>query len=280
MDYTSQVAVAVKRTTRESLRTALSHLNGALDIPSNISHVIIKPSILDTSLPGNSSLEMIRALALTFKNVAPIHIVESDNPRRTTEDAFSKLGISRLEEDGIILDNLTESEMTSIVMAGNKFSKRKMPKLLKEPSFFVNAATLKIDFEKPAVSGGIKNLFGLLPEQNKRVYHECLDDVLLDLLITFKPDLTIVDLENIVVGERFQGDFRSIGGVVVGTDSLAVDAFCTSLFGFEPSRISLLKRANDLGLGEILPERIRVLGTKHQIEVLRNRCNSHIPSHK
>ena len=102
------------------------------------------------------------------------------------------------------------------------------------------------------------------PEKMKSKYHEYIDDVLLDLLTAFPPNLTIIDFTNLVIGDRSENRTKYLGGVVVGTDPVSVDAFCANLYGIDPMTIPHIRRAHELGLGEALPERIRVHGTEHQ----------------
>ena len=153
-------------------------------------------------------------------------------------------------------------------MPGNHFKTHEMPALLLGDSFHVNSATLKVEPENGTVWGSMKNLFGLLPDVDKRVFHSHLDDVLLDLLASFRPDLTVMELTEIVIGERKAGDVRKVNGVVVGRDPVAVDSFCAGLFGYDPLSIPYIRRAHELGLGEALLDRIDVRGTEHQKSLL------------
>ena len=268
MEESAEVSVAVKKTAQESLVAALAKLTRPLTIPRPASRVVIKPSILDPELPGNTSVELVRALVRFFKEAGEVMIVESDNPFRTASEAFDGCGYSALTQLGAKLVNLTAELRQPVAMAGHHFKTHDMPVLLLSDSFHVNSATLKVEPENELVWGGIKNLFGLLPDVDKRVFHSRLDDVLLDLLVSFRPDLTVMDLTEIVIGERKAGEVRKVNGVVVGRDPVAVDAFCTGLFGFDPMTIPYLRRAHDLGLGEALLDRIDVRGTEHQKSLL------------
>ena len=127
---------------------------------------------------------------------------------------------------------------------------------------------MKAEPEICKLGAGIKNLFGLLPELNKNVYHASIDSVLIDLLIAYRPNLTVIDLTDVVIGNREYGQSKHVGGVVVGTDPVAVDAFCSSLLGIDPMTIDYLRTAHTLGLGEALLDRIIIRGTIHQIEGL------------
>jgi uncharacterized protein (DUF362 family) len=139
-----------------------------------------------------------------------------------------------------------------------------MPDILHSGGFLVNVATLKAEPEICTVGAGIKNLFGLLPEIDKSVYHSAIDDVLMDLLSIYTPNLTILDLTQVVIGDRVNGQVKDVGGVVVGIDPVAVDAYCATLLGFDPLKIPHLQAAHKLGFGEVLPDLIRVKGTEHQ----------------
>jgi uncharacterized protein (DUF362 family) len=229
---------------------------------------VIKPSILDPGLPGNTSAEMVHALVVLFKDTAEVVIAESDNPFRTASEAFDGCGYNALIELGAKLVNLTTDPRQPVAMPGHHFMEHEMPVLLLGSSFHVNSATLKVEPENGTVWGSIKNLFGLLPDVDKRVFHSQLDDVLLDLLGSFRPDLTIMELTEIVIGERKAGEVRRVNGVVVGRDPVAVDAFCAGLFGLDPLSIPYLRRAHELGLGEALLDRIDVRGTEHQKSLL------------
>jgi uncharacterized protein (DUF362 family) len=267
----TEVAIAVKKTPRDALSTALSKLTQPLPLVGDGNRVVIKPSILDPKVPGNTSFEIARALVSLFENSSEIVLVESDNPYRSVEDAYSELGYSAFASDKIKLLNLSNDTLEDMAMSGHYFTNtHAMPQVLKHPLFLVNIATLKYRPAEGKVWGGIKNLFGLLPEVEKQKYHERLEDVLLDLLAAFRPSLTIIDLAEVVIGKRLAGQTMKVGGVVVGTDPVAVDSYCSGLLGLDPMKVDYLKRAADLGMGEALLDRIEVRGTEHQKQVLAN----------
>ena len=268
MESKSEVAVGLRRSPGAALRAALSKLNIPIDSPKSTAHIVLKPSIYDPNLPGNTDAEMVRAVLQMFGSLGPVSIVESDNPLRTTKDAFTHSGYTDFENDRVKLVNLSDDEMISVSFSGHYFEDRKMPRILHDDAFLINVATLKAEPEICKLGAGIKNLFGLLPELNKNVYHASIDSVLIDLLIAYRPNLTVIDLTDVVIGNREYGQSKHVGGVVVGTDPVAVDAFCSSLLGIDPMTIDYLRTAHTLGLGEALLDRIIIRGTIHQIEGL------------
>lgn len=269
----SEVAVAVERHTKGALVTALSKLSDPLQISGEIERVIIKPSIYNPDYPGNTDIELVEGLVKMFQSTAPVYVVESDNPVRTTEEAFAKCGYNRLLDHGAELVNLSHQPLHTVKMNGHYFREHNMPKILDGNILLVNAATIKRESDARVMGASIKNLFGLLPEVDKSVYHDNIHSVLIDLLIAYRPKITILDLTQMVSGLRKEKLTTRTNGVVVGYDPVAIDSFGARLIDIEPLDVPHLVTAHTLGLGEIMSEKIRVLGTEYQkqlIEIIQN----------
>ncbi len=266
---TTEVAIAVRRRCDEALFTAFSKLSAPIPEFSPTSYIVLKPSIYDPMLVGNTDYELVRALVRMFSSACDVKIVESANPRRTAHEAFQKSGYERLRSERVDLVDLTSSELVPVSLAGHALKTLLMPSLIvNSNAVLVNVPTLKIEPTLSRAGIGLKNLFGLIPERDKSVYHSQLDMVVLDLLTSFRPALTILDLTDVVIGERTQGVTQHMGGVIIGRDPVAVDSYCLSLLGIDPMCVPCLRMAHELGLGEALIDRIRVIGTDHQLSLL------------
>lgn len=264
MEHTTEISIAVQRNPRKALEIALSKLTVQPAFPKEASEILIKPSIYDPSSVGNTESTLVKAVTQTFGNLGHISIIESDNPVRTTMEAFQKTGYIDLVGPKVKLVNLSELPLESVRMAGHHFESLKMPSVLIKPNFLVNVPTLKLEPEICTIGGGIKNLFGLIPERDKRHYHDNINQVLLDLLTAFRPDLTIMDLTSLVIGKREDGITKNSGAIIVGIDPVAVDAFCSDLLGIDPTKVKHLQRAHELGLGEIIIDNMKIRGTEDQ----------------
>ena len=102
------------------------------------------------------------------------------------------------------------------------------------------------------VSLGMKNLFGLLRDDDRMRHHnEDLHPLLVDLLSVRPPDVTIVDA---LVGLEGQGPLfgaaRPLDLLIASRDCVAADATAAWLMGFEPEAIEHLRLAGTHGLGE------------------------------
>ena len=280
MNHTSEVAIAIRRTPRESLSEALSKLLAPPTPKGPIDRVIIKPSIYNPHFAGNTSSDLVGALIHLFNFLAPVLVVESDNPLRNAEDAFRQSSYHALEGKTTTLVNLSKSDLAPVKMAGHLFESKPMPTLLTGSRMLINAATLKVNPGVSVVGASMKNLFGLLPEVDKSVYHNRIDDALVDLLQAFRPDLTVVDLTEIAIGQREEGRVAKVGGVVVGTDPVAVDAVCCDLVGIDAFKVPYIVKAYELGLGEALIDRIMVRGTEYQKQKILDSLKAQLPPRK
>ncbi|MHA1933807.1 MAG: DUF362 domain-containing protein [Candidatus Thorarchaeota archaeon] len=264
MDNTSHIAVAVRKTPKAALMTAIAKLPDPIPILQSFKQVVIKPSIYDPNLVGNTNLDLMRAIIRMLKPIAPISIVESDNPIRSVTRAFQETGYKTLSSEGAELLNLTLMDTRQIQSSADIFLNQQVPVILNDTTFLVNVATLKYEQETSRLGAGIKNLFGLLPQVDKSIYHSRIDSVLVELLQVFRPNLSIIDLTEPVVGKREEGKKVNFGGVIIGVDPVAVDAFCASILNLDPLKIPYIRNAYELGMGEALLERIHVHGTEHQ----------------
>ena len=218
MEHTTEISIAVQKNPRKALEVALSKLTVQPSIPKNTSEILIKPSIYDPSLVGNTEPALVKAVIQAFGNLGHISIIESDNPLRTAMEAFQKTGYVDVVGPDMTLVNLSQLPLETVKMAGHHFDSLEMPSILIKPNFLVNIPTLKFEPGICTIGGGIKNLFGLIPERDKRHYHEHIDEVLLDLLTAFRPQLTIMDLTSLVIGNREDGITKDGHAVIVGID--------------------------------------------------------------
>ncbi|TFG14829.1 DUF362 domain-containing protein [Candidatus Thorarchaeota archaeon] len=268
MQLTTDISVAVKKNPLEALSVAISKLPQPVRFAEGIDEIIIKPSIYDPALPGNTSLGMMMSVVNVFEDIAKLVVVESDNPIRSAESAFHNLGCTTALSERVRFKNLSQDEKVPVDFPGNFFQKHEMPETIENSQFLVNLATLKAEPNICTIGGSVKNLFGLIPEKDKSVYHDAIDDVLQDLLFHYKPDFTILEMTNVVLGKREEKKTKFVGGVVVGEDPVAIDSYCAKLLGFDPFDIPHLLKAHNQGLGQAAVDHINVHGTEHQKTLL------------
>jgi uncharacterized protein (DUF362 family) len=150
------------------------------------------------------------------------------------------------------------------VPAGKALRSTEIPVVLQKADVFINLPTAK-SHAATGVSLGLKNLMGLVWDRHR--YHNEMDlhQAIADLGTVLRPQLTIIDAVRILKtgGPTGPGDVLDFGGVIAGTDPVAVDAYGAGLSSwngrtYEPGHVTHLKHAYDHGLGEIRIEKLKI----------------------
>jgi uncharacterized protein (DUF362 family) len=129
-----------------------------------------------------------------------------------------------------------------------------------EADYLVNLPKIKTEGHVK-VTLSIKNLFGIPQRKKKNRLHNKLNEILPYLAGVVKNDLIIVD--GIVAMEGngpIIGTPVDLGVIVGGRNPVSVDAICCALMGVNPNKVPYLSKANKMGLGEINPNAIEVIG--------------------
>ncbi len=129
-----------------------------------------------------------------------------------------------------------------------------LPRILRDQDLVINCARLKTHM-MTQVSIGVKNLMGLLPDNEKlRLHRDGLEELIAHLGNACWPDLTIVEADLGMEGEgSHHGDDIACGYYLGGDDMLEVDAVSTRLMGMDPEVVVHLRRLAELK-GETLAE--------------------------
>ena len=128
---------------------------------------------------------------------------------------------------------------------------------------FINMPITK-DHAGNKFTGTLKNLMGLNSSKNNRTFHKPgwktdvdaithLDQCIADLNTIIKPDLCIVDATELITtnGPFGPGELIKPQKVIAGTDRVAIDAYCCTLWGLEAKDIIMINKAKEHGLGEM-----------------------------
>jgi len=143
-------------------------------------------------------------------------------------------------------------------------------KVLKECELYDEALSADVFINVPVLKHhglsrltiGMKNIMGILGGKRGSI-HKHLDVALADINSVFKTHLTVVDATRILTAHGPQGgdirDVKLLNKVLASTDIVAVDAVATTLFGLKPEDIAVTVEAHRRGLGEIRPERMKIV---------------------
>lgn len=125
------------------------------------------------------------------------------------------------------------------------------------------------------MTGALKDSFGLYLTKNRHLAHLKIHEVLVDLLLLQQ---TISNSEFVLTDGTVMGDgpgprtmIPKIGNLLIAThDMVAADTVQTRLMGLNQNHVHKLQIANELGLGESDPEKIKIVGDFEAWENLPN----------
>ncbi len=261
---TSKVAIVKGERGNEPVFKALDLVDykGAI---ASFDRVLIKVNfICDKTWDTGATTDPIVVEAIINKlhdlSVA-VSVVESDATITSADKASVKSGMKEMcERNNVDFVNLryVKDKVKLSIPDGEALKNITVPRLVAE-SPVISAAKLKTHMST-TVTLGLKNMFGLLPDKFKAKYHGMgISKVIVDINAAIKPILTVVDgfvgMEGIgpIDGDPVQMDL-----IVAGRDTVAVDATCCRVMGFDPHAIKHVLRAHERGLGEI--DNLEVVG--------------------
>jgi uncharacterized protein (DUF362 family) len=141
-----------------------------------------------------------------------------------------------------------------------------LPVELLKSDYIVSMPKLKTH-HLAGMTASMKNLFGTVPGAvygwPKNLLHfRGIDQSIIDLAATIRPQLTIVDGILAMEGDGpIMGRPRPLGFVAMGTDLVSVDVTCARIIGLDPEKVPYLSVAAEF-LGNAEPGRIEQRGEK------------------
>jgi uncharacterized protein (DUF362 family) len=114
----------------------------------------------------------------------------------------------------------------------------------------------------------LKNLFGTLPGicygwPKNELHWRGIDNSIVDIALTRTPDLAIVDGIVGMEGDGpLNGTAKPLGGLIMGTDLVAVDATCCRLMQLDPEKIAYLYYGHQKKLGQLRAGAIQQIGER------------------
>ena len=133
-----------------------------------------------------------------------------------------------------------------------------------EADYVINICKLKTH-AMTGYSGGIKNLFGVIPGLEKPQLHYLWPDIkdfsrmLVELAQTVSPQLTIIDAIDAMEGNGpTGGTVYPLHMILAAKDFYTQDYFASKLMGLDPMKIEMISQAVSLGLAK--PDEIALIG--------------------
>jgi uncharacterized protein (DUF362 family) len=266
MSQSSRVAIIKGERGPEPVYKALDLVDFKTAI-SGYSRVLIKVNFITTMTWDTGATTdpiVVEAIINRLKEL-PIEVivVESDASMTNADKAFEATGMNEMcNRLGVQYLNLRhEKEKVKLpIPNGDALKDVTVPKIVAE-SAIISAAKMKTHMATK-VTLGMKNMFGLLPDKMKFVYHaKGISKVIVDINSVLKPNLVVVDGFVAMEGKGpTDGEPVKMDLIVAGRDAVATDATCARIMDIDPHDVSHIRTAAQKGLGNI--DEIEIVGAK------------------
>lgn len=222
--------------------------------------IIIKPNFAAGSyIQSNSHVvtdlfflkNMIKVIRC-LNSHAKIKIAESDSTHHGYAFLkFSNMGIDMWDIPGVTSLDVSRDTLKHVHLPNARYFNNSDRQLwlsdtLLEADFIISTANLK-SHSITLFSGACKNLFGFLPNMNKEYYHTRIHDVIHDLALVIKVDLSIVDG---FFGLEKNGPIRGIpvnvGYRIFSNSPIHADILCCKAIGLNYKKIKYLNLLDSL----------------------------------
>ena len=214
---------------------------------SQKSHAITDPKLIWNVIKGIRSIN----------DIALIYIAESDSAGKVFAFLkFENLALDEWRLNNVKLLDLSRDRLRKIVLPEAKYFRSDIEPLwlsekLLDADMFISLANLKTH-AVTKYTGACKNLFGLLPNENKYIYHPYINEVIYDLTRYVKPCLSIIDgFRAMEENGPITGRAIDLGLRIYSSDAVMADAIACKLVGIDYHKV---KHLHLLAKGIQMPE--------------------------
>jgi len=194
-------------------------------------------------------------------------LIVGDDIESWGQDGFNISGFWQMcQRAGVRLVNLQEGGFIATRGNGQLVDPVYISRIALEADVIVNLPRLKTH-SLTIFTGGIKNMYGVIPASLRREYHgtfahpDNFNLMLTDIFAAVKPHLTIMDGIVGMEGEGpANGNLRQTNVVLTSRDAVALDAVAVSIIGLNPTDIDAIHYCDERGLGVGRVEAIEVVG--------------------
>jgi uncharacterized protein (DUF362 family) len=245
-------------------KEVLSILGGMNRFVSKGDKVLVKPNIGWDRTPEQAACtnpDVVKTMVELCLDAGAKEVIVIDNPCNPARRTYVRSGIQDAAKDAgakVLLPN--DHKLKKVDLKGQTLKEWEVYSDFIEVDKIINVPIAKTH-SLSRVTLGMKNWLGALGG-NRNQLHQNLDYSVLDLAAFFKPVLTVLDGYRILTRNGPQGgrlsDVKLHKTIVAGTDYAAIDAIGATFFGIDPKELLFLKLANENGIGEINPEKMKI----------------------
>lgn len=240
-----------------AVRRAVDLAGGIHAFVKKDERVLIKPNMLTDAAPEEGVCthpQVVRAVIRLIKPITP-HIFCGDAPsvfgeKKEVDRVYEATGIKKIcLQEGVGLVYFSAPRMHGRYALTDWLDR--VDRLISVPKFKTHGLTV--------LTGGVKNLFGLVVGMNKMLVHRDfvhprdLSRALIDIYALRRPDLTVLDGIVAMEGEGpgSSGTLRSLDLVAASADALSLDMILARIMGISPDAVPTNREALRRGMSPV-----------------------------
>jgi uncharacterized protein (DUF362 family) len=245
-------------------RAAVDALGGMKRFISKGDVVVIKPNIGWDRLPeqaANTNPEVVATLVRMCLESGAGKVKVFDRPVNDPRRCYVQSGIfNAATAAGAEMHYVDERRFRETKINGSVLKTWPLYEDILKADKIINVPIAK-HHSLSRLTMSMKNWMGVMGGSRSHI-HQRIDECLVDISMTIKPSLTVLDAVRILMRNGPQGgnvaDVRRLDTVVAGIDQVAVDSYGATLFGMKGSDLGYVKIAAQRGLGTMDLSKIKI----------------------
>jgi len=245
---------------------AIESLGGMKTFVKAGQKVVIKPNIgwdVSPERGGNTNPKLIKRIIEHCVNAGAKDVYVFDNTCDEWSKCYKTSGIEEAAKaaGAKVVPGHSESYYREVTISkGISLKKARVHELILDSDVFINVPVLK-HHSSAELSMAMKNLMGVVWDRmywHRHNLHQCIAD-----FASFrKPDLNVIDAYRVMMKNGPRGvsvsDVITYKTQILSADIVAADAAAAKVFGSDPSDISYIVKASELGVGTIDLDSLRI----------------------
>lgn len=255
----------------EKIGQALELIGGLDKFVKPGMRVLLKPNLLSAKAPERAITthpEIVASVARAVRKLGA-DVIVGDSPggaKRGVKRVWENTGMLAMAEREKL--ELVNFESAGVVKFEIKDRVYYLAKPAVEADLIISLPKLKTHV-LTLMTGGVKNMFGLIPGFRKGEYHKRAPrptefaQIVVDILSLCPPGLTIMDAVLAMEGDGpSSGSPRWTKLILASSDPVAIDVIASEIIGLRPDQVPTTKIASEAGLGMGWTEAVEQMGER------------------
>jgi len=245
-------------------RLAIDSLGGMSRFISKGDVVVVKPNMAWDRTPeqaANTNPQVVKTIVELCFAAGAKQVKVFDNSCNDPRRCYVRSGIKEAaQEAGATVSYMEEHKFELVKIGGEVIKEWTVYREILEADKVINVPIAK-HHSLTRLTMSLKNWLGAISGERSRL-HQRINEAIVDLCLVFKPVLTVLDANRVLIAHGPQGgdlaDVKHLGTVIAGTDQVAVDSLGAQLFGLRPMELGYLVEAHERQIGEIDLSKLRL----------------------